>query len=135
MVAAVPRPRQRIPSVLKEALLGRLFAAVLVLLTAGAIYTSVLVAKQQNEPSGASRYNLTWLVSQAGVELSRLQTAVAATALSDAVEATDVQLQFDILLNRAKTLDTGDAQEFFRSDPELAAIVQQLAQTLDRRSP
>ena len=68
MVAAVPRLRQRIPSVLKEALLGRLFAAVLVLLTAGAIYTSVLVAKQQNEPSGASRYNLTWLVSQAGVQ-------------------------------------------------------------------
>ena len=50
-------------------------AGLLAVLTAAAGYTSMLVAQQQNAPSEVSRYNITWLISQAGVEFARLQAA------------------------------------------------------------
>ncbi|HEY0206363.1 MAG TPA: EAL domain-containing protein [Acetobacteraceae bacterium] len=96
----------------------------------------MLVAQQQNAPSETSRYNITWLISQAGVEFARLQAAVGAAAVPDAPSGVeDVQLRFDILVNRVHVLEAGDVQTFIRSDPEFEAIVAQLADTLAQGQP
>jgi len=113
-----------------------LLAGLLAILTAAAGYTSMLVAQQQNAPSEVSRYNTTWLISQAGVEFARLQAAVGAAALPDAPSGVeDVQLRFDILVNRVHVLEAGDVQTFIRSDSEFEAIVAQLADTLVQAQP
>ena len=46
---------------------GPVLAVALAALTTGAFYTSILVSLQQNAPSEASRYNVTWVVGQTGV--------------------------------------------------------------------
>ena len=57
-----------------------LLALVLVLVGAAA-YTSALIVRHQQAVRDISRYNTTWLVSQAALEVARLHTAaVAATA-------------------------------------------------------
>lgn len=121
---------------IRRRITGPVLAGALAVLTAGAGYTSLLVARQQNAPSEASRYNVTWLVSQAGVEFARLQAAVGGTALPDAPAGLEeVQLRFDILANRVKILGAGDVQRFVRSDPEFEAIVMQLGDTLAQAQP
>jgi len=110
-------------------------AGLLAVLTAAAGYTSMLVAQQQNAPSEVSRYNITWLISQAGVEFAQLQAAVGGAALPDAPGVEDVQLRFDILVNRLHVLEAGDVQTFIRSDPEFEAIVVQLADALVQAQP
>ena len=54
----------------------------LVMLTAflvvAAIYTSSLISQRQAALREVSRYNATWLVSQAALEVSRLTAALAA---------------------------------------------------------
>ena len=106
------------------------------MLAGGAAYTSALVARQQDAPSGASRYNVTWLISQAGVELARLQASVGGAAIRGAEAAVDeVQLRFDVLANRVGLLQTGEAREFIHADPELAAIATQLEEALARALP
>ncbi|MGI4940411.1 MAG: hypothetical protein ACRYHQ_07600, partial [Janthinobacterium lividum] len=96
----------------------------------------MLVAQQQNAPSEMSRYNITWVMSQAGVEFARLQAAVGGAAVADAPsDVEEVQLRFDILVNRVRVLEAGDVQTFIQSDPEFEAIVVQLADTLAQGQP
>ena len=77
----------------------------LVVLTAflivAAIYTSSLILQRQSAP-GVSRYNASWLVSQAALEVSRLTAALAAFGdPGKATDADEVQLRLDIVLNRS----------------------------------
>ena len=120
-------------SFIRRTLLRFVITAAGLLLLGGAVYTSVRVAAQQNLPSGASRYNVTWPVSQAGAELARLQATVGGAGLADgSTMPEDVQLRFDILSSRLQTLDAGAVRAFIDSDPEFQAIVADLRLTLDK---
>ena len=133
---AIGHPDRAPREAIRRRVAGAVFAGALAALTAGAAYTSVLVSRQQNAPSETSRYNVTWLISQAGVELARLHASVGGAALAGAAAGADeVQLRLDILANRIRLLEAGDVQEFIRGDPEFEAIVAQLGAVLAQARP
>ena len=79
------------------------------LLVVAAIYTSSLILQRQAALREVSRYNATWLVSQAALEVSRLTAALAAYGdPGTATDADEVQLRLDIVLNRVRILTEGD---------------------------
>ena len=100
------------------------FLIVLAALLVGlAAYTSALIFARQNALADVSRYNLTWLVSQAALEVSRFEAVVGAHAVhADKADSDAVQLRFDIVVNRVGLLSTGEVGEFIRGSPELSAI-------------
>ena len=76
------------------------------LLMAG--YTSMLIMQRQEALQNLSRYNVTWLLSQAAVEVARLEAAVGNAVLKDKVPDHDVvQLWLDIVHNRVQLFDSG----------------------------
>jgi diguanylate cyclase (GGDEF)-like protein len=119
-----------------------LFIAATGFLITAAIYTSVLVVQRQASLQAVSRYNVTWLLSQAAMEVARLEAVVGASVMLDStVDRDDVQLWLDIVRNRARLFDSGDVREFIASSSELMTIngdfrtavteVQQLVDGLD----
>jgi diguanylate cyclase (GGDEF)-like protein len=51
------------------------------------------------------------------------------------VDADEVQLRFDIIVNRTKLLETGDVNDFVESDPQHRATVQALEQVIQTAQP
>ncbi len=105
--------------------------AVLVGLTLAAFHTSLLIVERQAALQRVSRYNVTWLASQASTELIRFQERVVEFALPGGeVDKEEVQLRLDILANRVTLLRSGEAGELIRADPALAIIVARLAHAI-----
>ncbi len=103
----------------KQGLLG-----LVLILALAAAYTSSLIVQRQQALREVSRYNLTWLVSQAALEVSRLQGVTAAALVpGSGVDEDDVQLWLDIVTNRAQLFQGGEIAEFVATSPELGAIV------------
>ncbi len=118
-------PRNRDSRLAKLSLLGM----VLVLAVAAA-YTSFLIVQRQQALRELSRYNITWLVSQAALEVSRLQGATAAALVpGSGVDEDDVQLWLDIVANRVLLFRSGEVAEFIATSPELGAIVASFRET------
>ena len=93
-------------------------------LALAAIYTSFLIVERQQALRDVSRYNITWLVSQAGLEILRLHGTVAAALVPGSkVNKDDVQLRLDIVTNRMLLFDGGEVAEFVATSPKLDAIV------------
>ena len=110
---------------------SRRFARTLLLIAAAlvgaVVYTSVLIVMQQNTLADVSRYNLTWTMCQAALEVSRFESVVGAyVSHSGEVDADEVELRYDIVANRAGLLDSGDVGDFVRSSPEFAATTRDL---------
>lgn len=111
--------------VIKLGLIG-----LVILLAVAAVYTSFLIVQRQQVLREVSRYNLTWLVSQAALEVARLQGATASTLVpGSGVGEDDVQLWLDIVANRLNLFDTGESASFVATLPELGAIVAGLRET------
>jgi len=88
-----------------------------------AVYASMLIMQRQEALQNLSQYNVTWLVSQAAVEVARLEVAVSNSALNDKTPDYDnVQLWLDIVHNRVQLFDSGEVREFIHSSPDLRAI-------------
>jgi diguanylate cyclase (GGDEF)-like protein len=88
-----------------------------------AVYTSLLILQRQKSLQDVSRYNVTWLLSQAAMEVARLEAVVGASIISESVvHHDDVQLWLDIVHNRVRLFDSGEVREFIRSSPDLLAI-------------
>lgn len=103
---------------------------IVLLLTVAAAYTSFLVVQRQQALRDVSRYNLTWLVSQAALEIARLQgVAAAALVPGSGVDDDDVQLWLDIVANRVKLFDIDDVTEFVATSPDLGPIVASFRET------
>jgi len=118
-------PQNRNSRLVKLGLLGIVLALVL-----AAAYTSSLIVRRQQALREVSRYNLTWLVSQAALEVSRLQGVTAAALVpGSGVDEDDVQLWLDIIANRVKLFDGGDVAEFVSTSSELGAIVAHFRET------
>lgn len=112
-------PGDKPSRVTKLGLIGMVSALAL-----AAVYTSFLIVQRQHALREVSRYNITWLASQAGLEVSRLQgTAAAALLPSSGVNEDDVQLRLDIVSNRVQLFDGGEVAEFVATSPTLGAIV------------
>jgi diguanylate cyclase (GGDEF)-like protein len=89
-----------------------------------AIYSSVLIVQRQQSLYAISRYNTSWLLSQAAVEVARLAAIVGASMIPDTgVGRDEVQLWLDVVGNRVQLLDSGEVREFVQSSPDLKAIV------------
>ncbi len=98
-------------------------------LSLSAIYTSTLIVQRQRALREVSRYNLTWLVSQAALEVARLQGMTAAALVpGSGVGDDDVQLWLDIVANRVQVFEGGEIAEFVATSPELRAIVARFRQ-------
>lgn len=104
----------------------RMLIGTVLALTLAAAYTSLLVVQRQQALGEVSRYNTTWLVSQAVLEVLQLQgTAVAALVPDSGIDEDDVQLWLDIVANRVQLFNDGDVAKFVAASPELGEIVEQ----------
>ena len=95
--------------------LGRvrwLLAVILLLLVGIAVTASVLLVDRQAALQRASRYNLSWLFSQASNEVSRLLDVISASAVpGSGVDRDEVDLRYDIVTNRMQLMSAGEAAE------------------------
>jgi signal transduction histidine kinase/DNA-binding response OmpR family regulator len=100
------------------------------------VYASVLITERQRAVADVSRYNMTWSVSQASLEVSRFETTVGAYAVhANEVDSDAVQLRYDIVVNRVGLLHTGDVGDFIRRNPELQAIAKQFQDAVAAAGP
>src|SRR5882757_7089725 len=113
-----------------------LLAAVIILFVTAAAYISALVVERQAALEQVSRYNVAWLVSQGATEYARLEQRTSAFAAAGAgVSADEVQLRFDIVVNRLKLLENGDVEEFLHSDADHLATIRELEQVMAAVQP
>ncbi len=104
-----------------------MLAALSVLMLAASIYMSVLIRDRQQALSQVSRYNVTWVTSQAALELARLEAVLGAYASAGPdADPSQAQIRFDIMANRVQVLGQGEPGELIRSSPELTAIYSRL---------
>lgn len=109
----------------------RLLVLLLVFLTAAALLNTVLIVQRQAALDRVSRYNLTWLLSQAAHESLRLQETIDAAALPGSkIDADAVALRLDVVSNRLTLLRKGEAADFINTRPDLKAIVNDLSRDL-----
>ncbi|AWM85365.1 bifunctional diguanylate cyclase/phosphodiesterase [Microvirga sp. 17 mud 1-3] len=118
----------------------RILKAVLAIVIAcfllSAAYISSLVVERQEALKQVSRYNTSWLASQAVSEFTRLEQRLSAFAApGGGVDADEVALRYDILVSRAKLLDNGEFQDFVSRDPERVATVELLSRSLAAIQP
>src|SRR4051812_42037338 len=110
---------------LRRAKLG--LAGIIVFFVLATVYMSVLIFDQQETLREVSRYNTTWLASQAVAEFRKVQQRVAAFSVPTAgIDKQEVELRFDILLNRIELLNDGEFQKFVNTDPGRVMVIQQL---------
>ena len=96
-------------------------------------YLSWLIVERQTALSQVSRYNTSWLASQALSEFTRFQQRVSGFSLSEgAISKDEVELRLDILVSRAALLSDGVFQDFVRADTERVATVQQFQEALTK---
>ncbi|MBZ6077186.1 putative bifunctional diguanylate cyclase/phosphodiesterase [Microvirga puerhi] len=101
-----------------------------------AAYISSLVVERQEALKQVSRYNTSWLASQAVSEFTRLEQRLSAFSAPDGgVDRSEVELRFDILVSRAKLLHDGEFQDFISRDPERQTTVEQLGDALAAAQP
>ena len=103
-------------------------AFLFVLLALAAAYTSTLISQRQAALQRVSRYNVTWLASKAPTELLRFQERLRAYAApGSGVDREEVLLRLDILNNRVRLMQSGEAAEFIERNLEHSATVQAFA--------
>ncbi|WP_112663392.1 putative bifunctional diguanylate cyclase/phosphodiesterase [Microvirga flavescens] len=101
-----------------------------------ASYISTLIVERQSALRQVSRYNTSWLASQAVSEFTRLEQRVSAFGLPDStVDKDEVSLRYEILTSRVKLLSEGEFLDFVQRDPELGATVQSLKEAIVTLQP
>ena len=101
--------------------------AVLTFLVAAAVFTSILIVRRQAALREVSRYNLTWLVSQVSVEVSRLHGAIGAALVQrSGIGQDDVELRLEIVENRIELFAGGEVADFVSKSPQAFTIVSNL---------
>jgi diguanylate cyclase (GGDEF)-like protein/PAS domain S-box-containing protein len=104
-----------------------IFTGVIAFLAAAALYASVLIAQRQAVLDSEARYNITWLTSQAGLELARLEAMIGAARVpGTGIDEDDVRTWFDIVENRLQVVTNGEVGAFIAHRPELRAIATEL---------
>jgi signal transduction histidine kinase/DNA-binding NarL/FixJ family response regulator/HPt (histidine-containing phosphotransfer) domain-containing protein len=109
-------------------------AVVIALFVTAAVYISMLVLKRQEVLEQVTRYNVAFLLGQAATEHARLEQRLSAFG-AGGVSDDEVQLRYDILVNRTKLLAQGDVLDFLEHNPEHRATVQALEQAIKAAEP
>lgn len=102
--------------------------ALLVVLVAGfattSVYVSTLIVQRNEALQQTSRYNTSFTIGQAALEIARLQTMLASYALRPGqMEEEQVRLWHDIVAGRIPVLESGDVGEFILADPRREAVL------------
>jgi len=109
------------------------------LILAATLYTSLLISERQRAFSEVSRYNVTWAVSQAALELSRFEAVLAELALAQTADLQadpgPAQTRFDIIASRVQVLEQGDVGELIRRRADLVEIYAALRQAVAAAEP
>src|SRR5579871_5967407 len=101
-----------------------------------AIYTALLVAQQQSALREVSRYNLTWMVTQAALQLDRFTVTVDEFSRPGTeITAGDVSLGYDLVVNQVSLFDRGAPAAFVQSDPELHRLSRELRDAVRNAEP
>jgi PAS domain S-box-containing protein len=109
----------------------RVLVLVLIFLSVAALISSISIVQRLAALDRISRYNLTWLLSQAAHEALRLQEMIGAAALPGSqIDVDDVTLRVDVLRNRLALLQNGEAADFIDARPDLKATVGGLSASL-----
>jgi signal transduction histidine kinase/DNA-binding response OmpR family regulator len=111
-----------------------MLALVIALFVTAAIYISALVLKRQEVLEQVTRYNVAFLLGQAATEHARLEQRLSAH-VSGSVTDDEVQLRYDILVNRTKLLAQGDVLDFLEANPDQRATVRALEQAVKTMEP
>lgn len=108
-----------------------LFSCVTGFLVLVASYVSLLIVERQSSLDAVSRYNSTWLLSQAATEVARLHGTVAAFALPGSDLGSDeVQLRLDIAVNRVRMFDDAEVRSLIRSSASLTQAAHEVRDTI-----
>ncbi|NIX75665.1 putative bifunctional diguanylate cyclase/phosphodiesterase [Microvirga terricola] len=101
-----------------------------------AAYISHTIVERQDALKQVARYNTSWLASQAVSELTRLEQRLVALSVPGVRGVPDdLELRFEILLNRSNLMSDGEFQDFIKRDPERQATVQRLNEALVALEP
>lgn len=102
-----------------------------------ALYIAGLVFQRQPALESVGLGNVTWLVAQAPTEFARLEQRVAHYGMGDgAVDANEVKLRYDIVVNRLKTLRGKDVSaNFLSSDPRIVKILDDFEAAIEAVRP
>jgi two-component system sensor histidine kinase/response regulator len=104
---------------------------ILCALIAAGIYTSYLTVKSQSTLREVSRYNSTWLASQAVTQVVRFQERVAEFALPGVgIDEDEVSNRLGVLANRVNLMRNGEVGALVRADPAQLAIIEQFDQVV-----
>ncbi len=118
----------------RTATLGAIKLALMVIIAvfaAATFYTSVIIGDRQTALRSINRYNVAWLASQGSTELARFMERLSSWATpGSTVDADQVRLRFDILVNRLQLFNDGEFSGFVGGDPERGAIVAAFAEAL-----
>jgi diguanylate cyclase (GGDEF)-like protein len=110
--------------------------AVVLAFVGAASYISFVILQRQAALSQVSRYNIQWSASQAVVELTRLQQAIAMSAMPNSlVDEDEPRLRYDILVSRTHLLDEGEFQRLLAHDATLKATIAQTKQAIADVAP
>jgi signal transduction histidine kinase len=97
---------------------------------------ATVITARQEALREVSRYNTVWFVSQALAEFTRLQQRISAFGDPNSnVDKDEVELRFDILLNRIALLNDGEFQVFLSERPEHRTTVDQLGAAAAAAAP
>ena len=117
-------------------LVERALIGVASLLALAACYTTSLLFEKHDILRATTRYNQTWAISQAALEMTRLQAAVGAFAVRGGSADRDaVELWFDIVSNRAQLLGSGEVGDFVRTSPDMEAAAERLRAAVAEAQP
>src|SRR5438445_11660912 len=109
----------------------RLLVTVVALFLFGALYISYLIFERQEALREVSQDNAIWPTSQATTEFTRLEQRISAFANPEmGVGPDEIQLRFDIIVNRYNILSSANLREFLGSNPADQAIVDDLGNLL-----
>jgi signal transduction histidine kinase/DNA-binding response OmpR family regulator len=123
---------RRIAALLKTRRARLALAAIASILVGIDIYAATLMLRQQQVMGEISRYNVTWLTTQAAYEFARLQMVVGAySAGALDVDRDEVQLRLDIVASRAQLFEqSSEMVAFLRDRTDLHDIESRLSDTV-----
>jgi diguanylate cyclase (GGDEF)-like protein len=124
---AAPAPARTGPQRITVDHLKNVLGVLTCLLVVASAVTSYFITERQTALNQVSRYNATFVVSIAPVEVMRLETAIAESGMVDSPTDIDqIQLRLDIVRNRISLLHNSEISDFIRENPDTATIVDRL---------
>ena len=100
------------------------------------VYVSILIVERQVMLREVSRYNISWLSSQAVAEFTRLEQRISAFGVPGSdVDKAEVELRFSVVLNRMGLLQDGEFREFLKRHPDQLSATEEVNEVVASAQP